>query len=325
MFFIRHMDTTLRKSATLTGALMAALAASTIAPAPLEAQPGGPAAALLPANARIASMANTGLVSADGDAALSNPAVLPNARGSALSFHRLSHGSNYGSFGIVQTIASYFVGFGVQHIESGAGSNPYQRDPTDEDGGTLLPAASAQPRVTGTSFTLGAARIWKGIRFGAGARYSSDIVGTDQYNGFTFDAGAARQISRGALTVAARNFGANVQVNGGKMEPAHSVGAAYGLFTRPVAEFLDAGGQIQLTAEGSDWFVRPAAAGEIGYVPIQGISFFVRAGVRAVRDSSESRFTSGLGLNYDSYSIDYAFEPSSGNRSAVHRIGFRVR
>lgn len=319
------MDTTLRKYTALAGTLLATLAAPIIAPAPLAAQPGGPATALLPANARIASMANTGLVSTDGDAALSNPAVLPNARGSSLSFHRLSRGDNYGSFGIVQTVASYTLGFGVQHIESGAGVNPYQSDPSGDGAGNTLPNATSSTRVTGTSFTLGAARVWKGIRFGAGARYNSDIVDTDQYSNFTFDAGAARQISRGALTVAARNFGTNVQVNGGKVEPAHSVGAAYGIFTRPVAEFFDAGGQIQLTAEGSDWFVRPAAAGEIGYVPIQGISFFVRAGARAVRDSSESRFTSGLGLNYDSYSIDYAFEPSSGSRSAVHRIGFRVR
>jgi hypothetical protein len=89
-------------------------------------------------------------------------------------------------------------------------------------------------------------------------------------------------------------------------------------------EHYDFGMQTQLTVERGG-FVRPAAGGELGYVPIEGVSFVVRGGLRLPREKDELFATGGLGITVDRISLDYAVEPFRGGRPVSHRLGLRIK
>ncbi|MEO7996765.1 MAG: hypothetical protein ABI852_04930, partial [Gemmatimonadaceae bacterium] len=74
-----------------------------------------------------------------------------------------------------------------------------------------------------------------------------------------------------------------------------------------------------------DGFVRPAAGGEIAYVPVDGVSFVARAGLRLPRETDESPATGGVGITLDRFSLDYAIEPFLNGRSVSHRLGIRIK
>jgi len=89
-------------------------------------------------------------------------------------------------------------------------------------------------------------------------------------------------------------------------------------------ERYDMGLQTQLTVD-RDGYVSPAAGYEIGYVPIEGVSFNARVGVRWLREADASPATGGLGITVDRISIDYAIEPYRGGHPVSHRLGLRIK
>ena len=69
----------------------------------------------------------------------------------------------------------------------------------------------------------------------------------------------------------------------------------------------------------------PAAGLELGYWPVTGRTFFLRAGVRRPDAAAAERaFTLGAGFSGDRIAIDYALAPLRGGR-ATHRVGLRWR
>ncbi len=286
------------------------------------AQAEGPITSKLPVNARIAAMGSAAIASSDGDAVLFNPAMLQSARGTSISFHTFGGGSIGGSYGTIQQLSSFTVGFGVQHLQWKSDSSTYGSALS-----SFVPSISdsSLATATGTSFILGVSKTFKGFRLGVSARHTNEHFADESKNIVSFDAAVARPISRGILTAVAHNIGNNFNVGNDTVHVARKAGIAFGFPILPMREHFDIGMLVQLAAEGSDWFVRPAMGAEIGYVPIEGVAIVARAGVRRTRFHNEYPVTGGTGVNIDRYSVDYTFEPSREATGGIHRIGIRFR
>lgn len=283
----------------------------------------GPMVLRLPVNARIAAMANAGIAASDGDAVLYNPGMLSVARGVALSLHRFEPQATSGAFGSVIAVGGFTYGFGVHYLDWRAPVLSY----TDVvgTGGVSRLTDSGVVAASSAVFAVGAARTIKGIRLGVAVKYADERFGANQDGVVAVDFGASRPMGPGSLALVAQNFGNGVRLDGEEALLPRRIGLGFGGGMYPLHEYFDLGAQMQLAAEGDDWFVRPSAGVEVGYVPIEGVALVVRVGARRPREVDESAITGGLGFTVDRYSVDYAFEPSRAGSSGVHRIGMRIR
>ena len=73
-----------------------------------------------------------------------------------------------------------------------------------------------------------------------------------------------------------------------------------------------------------DGLVSGNLGAELSWVPIEGISFALRTGVRRAELSVQHPMTAGLGLSVDRFALDYAWEQMREG-GGVHRLGLRVR
>jgi hypothetical protein len=180
-----------------------------------------------------------------------------------------------------------------------------------------VPASSA-------AFTVAVARTVKGLRLGASVKYAEDRIGLARDGTVAVDLGFTMPMGPAALAVVAQNLGPGLSLGGEGGPLPWRVGVGYGGGPLPIATHWDLGAQMQVTLEG-DGFVRPAGGAELGYVPIEGIAFVLRAGLRLPRERSEPLATGGLGITVDRVSVDYAAEPFRDGRPVAHRVGVRVR
>lgn len=299
-------------------ALVLAGAAPALAQSPGE----GPIVLRLPSSARIAAMANAGIASNDGDALLYNPGMVTVSRGAALSLQRFGSNATAGAFGSATVSGGFTYGLGVQFLDWRAPARPYAD--------AVLPGAthlsdSGTVGASSTAFTVAVARVIKGFRVGIGVKYAEERFGPTSDGTVAMDLGLSRSVGPAALAFTVQNMGPGVRLDGTQGILPRRIGLGFGSGMVPIEEYFDLGAQMQLTAEGDEWFVRPAAGVEVGYVPIEGVAFVLRTGLRRPREKDESVVTGGLGLNIDRYSFDYAIEPYRGGRPVSHRVGFRVR
>ncbi len=282
----------------------------------------GPVVLRLPSSARLAAMANAGIASSDGDAFLYNPGMLSVSRGMAASAQRYGSHGTAGALGSVTTSGSLTLGVGVQFVDWRAPAHSSYADavrfaPTRlSDSGVVAASSSA--------FTLGIGRTIKGVRFGANIKYAEDRFGAAHDGTVAFDLGAMLSAGPGTLAFTAQNLGAGLRVGGSNGSLPRRAGIGYGTGLLSMFEHWDLGAQMQLTVE-NNWFVRPAGGVEFGYVPIEGVSLVMRAGLRLPRERDESLVTGGLGVVFDRISVDYAAEPFRDGRPVSHRVGVRLR
>ncbi|WP_353268118.1 hypothetical protein [Gemmatimonas sp.] len=315
------------RARSLVFSLLAVSGVSAALPSqPLAAQTSGrpeaPLALRVPASARYAALANAGVSGNDADVIFYNPGMLAQARGMAVSVQRFGSQATSGSFGSVQALGAFTIGVGVQTLDYGApaagGLEAAVRTgaPRLSDGGPV----SASSNV----FVLGAARTIKGFRLGANVKYAEERLGGSRDGVAALDVGMNRPLGPATIGVSVQNIGAGPQIGGidGSLQTRVTIGYGGGLF--PIWERFDIGMQSQLSVE-RDGFVRPAGGVELGYVPVEGVSFIIRQGVRMPRERDESLVTGGFGVTVDRFSFDYAFDPVRGGRPVSHRVGIRVK
>ncbi|MFN9794897.1 MAG: hypothetical protein ACK57A_01310 [Gemmatimonas sp.] len=281
----------------------------------------GPLVLRLPASARLLGMANAGAAAADGDAVFYNPGMLPQARGVAVSAQRYGARATSGSFGSVQTFGAWSIGLGAQLLQyQGDAADPVGANdrggPRLSDGGTVTAAS--------TACVFGVARIIKGVRVGASAKYAEERLDAIHDGGVALDVGVSKPLGPATLAMAVQNIGSDpdLDVLPGALPTRFTVGYGGGLL--PLWEHWDLGMQTQVSVE-RDGFVRPAGGVELGYVPIEGVAVIVRSGLRLPRERDEPLATAGFGLNVDRFSFEWAVEPMRGGRPVVHRVGIRLR
>jgi len=162
------------------------------------------------------------------------------------------------------------------------------------------------------------------LRLGVSVKYAEDRLGADRDGTVAADVGMYMPLGPANLAITMQNLGPGTSIRGqpGTLPRRIGIGFGGGLF--PLWEHWDLGAQMQVTLE-NDLFVRPAGGVELGYVPIEGVSFIARTGLRLPRERDESLVTGGVGVTVDRYSLDYAIEPFRGGRPVSHRVGLRVR
>ena len=282
----------------------------------------GPMVLRLPASARLLGMANAGLASNDGDALFYNPALLSNARGVELSLQSYGSNATTGSVGSVYQGGANTIGIGVQFVSWTTGATSYAN--AMHEGGSHL-ADSGAIAASSTAITFGIARTWRGHRLGVSAKYVEDRFSQAHDGSIAFDVGMMLPSwGPGSMSIVAQNLGEGLRLNGEKGQLPTRIGVGYGGGMFQAFERFDFGLQTQLTVDRGG-FVRPAGGAELGYVPIEGVSFIVRAGLRLPKEKDEPLATGGLGITIDRFSLDYAVEPMRGGRPVSQRLGIRVR
>ncbi|MEP6766447.1 MAG: hypothetical protein ABJB66_19190 [Gemmatimonadaceae bacterium] len=282
----------------------------------------GPMVLRLPASARMLGMANAGLTGNDGDALFYNPVLLANARGVALSLQSYGSNATAGSMGSVYQGGANTIGIGVQYVSWTTNATSYAS--ALHDGGSHL-SDSGAIAASSTAISFGLSRTFRGRRFGVSAKYVEDRFANVHDGTIAFDAGVMLPSwGPGSMSFVAQNIGEGLRLNGEKGQLPTRIGIGYGGGMYQAFEKFDFGLQTQLTVDRGG-FVRPAGGAELGYVPIEGVSFIVRAGLRLPKEKDEPLATGGLGVTIDRFSLDYAMEPMRGGRPVSHRLGIRVR
>ncbi len=300
------------------------LAATTLVPLrPTGAQPRGegPLVLRLPVSARTLALGNAHLVSNDADALFGNPALLTVARGLSASLQSYGAPAAGGAVANVAAIGALFVGVGMQHLTWHAPTAAY--DDAVRFGATTLSDGGAVS-ASSSAFTVGLARSIKGLQLGASVKFAEDRLGPTGDGTVAIDVGAVRSMGRTLLSVSAQNLGVGPRLGGVSGTLPRRLGVGIGSVPFAFAEHWDVAAQAQLTLEG-EWFVRPAGGMEVLYVPVDGVAFACRYGVRLPRERDESLVTAGLGFTVDRVSLDYALEPMRGGRPLSHRVGMRIR
>ena len=319
----------------LVGVLLAALANGAGAqvslpaqePRPKQKPAHGPIVLRLPASARIAAMANAGVASNDGDALFYNPGMLQAARGLAVSVQRYGSAGTAGSMANVTQLGTLSFAVGAQFVDWTAatlpGNSALRYREQLAGGATALFQREGVP-ASSAAFTVGIARTLKGLRLGVSLKYAEDRIGSDHDGTVAADVGMYMPLGPANLAITMQNLGAGTEMRGQKGTLPRRVGIGFGGGLFPLWEHWDLGAQMQVTLE-NDLFLRPAGGVELGYVPIEGVSFIVRTGLRLPRERDESLVTGGLGITVDRISLDYAMEPFRDGRPVSHRVGVRLR
>jgi hypothetical protein len=125
------------------------------------------------------------------------------------------------------------------------------------------------------------------------------------------------------IGLAVQNIGRDYDFLGVELSPPLRVTAGAALARSAPVGPLDVMLASALSREAGGTLV-PGAGIEIGYWPIQGRTFFFRAGIRDPADEATQPWTAGLGFSGDAISLDYAVIAFDG-ASASHRLTLRWR
>jgi hypothetical protein len=279
----------------------------------VAAQPAsGPIALLLPASARAAAVASAIVAVRDDYSVFVNPAQISNTSGFGFSLSRYAPGAVRGSVASATTVGQLTFGWGVQYAEF--------RSRTDSRYPLAPAALTEHGRADGLSLNAiaGANMLIKGIRTGAGVKYTQDRVSIVRVgNTFRrirnrlvlFDVGASRPLLSGTAALAVQNIGDR----GAYRTPLQgTIGYSRG---RTLGEF-DLGLAASITQR--DHWTSPAGGIELGYGWIEGWSVALRGGARRPETSQQRPITLGAGLTADRLVADYGVEFFAHDRLAHH-------
>ena len=271
----------------------------------------------MPSWPRAAALANIGASTSLPEGLLYNPALAGSVSGLAGSAHFFGSDSALSTVVAGMSTGLVSIGVGVQMLRADIGFDPL----VDPIPGSSLTRNHSLTGVT----TLGGSMRWKGMRWGASAKYITLVERGVDADAFAFDVGAQRQIGPFSVGLAVQNLGEGMNLGSSdEMEMPTRVTLAAEGQGLPKGAFIDFGALAALSVD-QDGEVLPAAGGQVLYSPLDGWTFALRAGVRRAAPSSNERpITGGFGVTLDRLTIDYAIEGVK-NGDAVHRIGVRLR
>lgn len=274
----------------------------------------------LPASARAMAMGGVTVVTRDVDAVFGNPALVGGNNTLSLTGARYPSAATAGQLATAMNVGSLGIGMGVTMLDA---PNPSEFPPLRSH--VLLD--EQQPSRPGSSLaaTVAAAFNWKGFRWGGAAKYVEERAFVQRGGSFAGDLGVSKDIRNGTITtgLAVQNLGAPIRGNGvGRSLPTR-VALGIGRGGYGLGKWFDLGGAANLAVRRDGRFL-PSGGGELTYVPIEGVSFALRAGVRAPELRAQQPITAGVGVMLDRVSLDYGWEDMRGMGGA-HRISVRLR
>ena len=261
---------------------------------------------------RTATFANN-TAARDIEAIFSNPAMVGVAAGTVVSVGRFDAATHL-TVASTASLGPFSVAIGAQYLdyESQTVALPYWSYALQVGG--QIPASSAVG-----AFAL--STTYRGTRFGAAAKYMDQRFGSLHDAMPALDLGLARDVSRYTLGLTVQNIGAGVHMLGrvAQLPLRLSSGVtSYGWTVGPFDVNGSAGASIL-----PDGIVLPAFGLELGYVPMEGYNFALRAGVRRPELRAQRPLSVGGSASLDRFALEYAFE--DWVNGATHRVALRVR
>lgn len=184
--------------------------------------------------------------------------------------------------------------------------------------------ADAPVRITERAASLGYAhRIWK-LDVSAAAKLLETRAGGGSARGVAFDVAVGRALGPVRLVLAGRHLGPALELDDVELTlPARASLTAATTRPAPLGP-LDIGAAATVAVR-EDGTVLPGAGVEVGYWPVVGRTFLLRAGVRRA-EGALTPFTLGAGFAGDRIALDWAYAPyDDAPASGAHRISVRLR
>jgi hypothetical protein len=304
--------------------LLFPLIVASVAGAPAAAQDPqtAPLVLRLPGGTRALGMGNAFVAGRGPEALFYNPAQIGVQRGAALSIQRFGSASTLGSFSTAGGLGKVALAAGVQYLNYHTPSGAFFFTP---------PGLLTQGAVLGSSSlaaTVAGAIRWKGVRFGAAAKYVEERVFVERDGSGALDVGAAKDVGGLSVGLAVQNLGARLSYPSvdqhADLPSRVTLGAAFS--GKDIGTYFDLGASAAISRE-RDGRIVPAGGVELTYEPVSGWTFTGRVGARRVdggTSPSESPLTLGASFGLDRFALDYAFVPYRGV-GAAHRIGIRIQ
>lgn len=299
-----------------TGMVAVALAMAAVAvpcdAARAQADRYAPVVLQLPATPRAAVLGST-TAARDIEAVFSNPAMVGVASGTVVGGARYDAATLL-SLASSASLGSFSVSIGAQYLDAHA---PGDRLPFWS---YALNLGGHQP-VSSAVGTFALATTWRGVRVGAAAKYVEQRQGALQDGTPSLDLGLAKDLSRVTAGLAVQNIGAGMHfpASSAQLPLRVSVGAAaYGYTAGPFDLSGTAGAAVL-----PDGLILPAAGMEVGYAPLDGYNFMVRAGIRRPELRAQQPLSFGGSASLDRFSAEYSYEDWVGG--GAHRLALRVR
>lgn len=261
---------------------------------------------------RAATLAST-TAARDIEAIFGNPAMVGVAAGTIVSIGRFDAATQL-TLASSASLGPFSVGIGAQYLDhfSQTIALPYWSYALQVGG--ERPASS----VVGT-FAL--ATTIRGNRVGAAVKYVGQRIGPLEDHVPSLDLGIARDVSRYTVGLTVQNIGAGIHLLGSGAQLPLRVAAgvsSYGWTVGPFDVNGSAGASIL-----PDGIVLPALGLELGYVPMEGYSVALRAGIRRPELRAQQPVSIGGTAGLDRFALEYAYE--DWVHGAVHRLALRVR
>jgi hypothetical protein len=299
-----------RRSMMVAVVLAALMAPDGVAGA--QADRYAPVVLQLPATPRAAVLGST-TAARDIEAIFSNPAMIGVAGGTVVGGARYD-ASTLLSLASSSSLGSFSVSIGAQYLDAHGPSDRLPFWSHALNAGGHLPVSSAVG-----AFAL--ATTWRGVRVGAAAKYVEQRQGSLEDGTPALDLGIAKDLARVTAGLAVQNIGAGIHfpASSSPLPLRVAVGvAAYGYTAGPFDLSGTAGAAVL-----PDGLVLPATGVEVGYVPLDGYNFQVRAGIRRPELRAQQPLSFGGSASLDRFSIEYAYEDWVGG--GAHRLALRVR
>lgn len=272
----------------------------------------------LPVTARTMAMGGLTAGSRDVEAVFGNPALVGGSSAFSLSLGRYASGASTGHAATTMSIGSIGLGFGVALLDAPqvVAQSPMRSDVLTDEG---------RVAAAGLAASVAASLNWKGLRWGASARYLDARTGTTHSASPAFDVGVAKDLMNGFLSagVVLQHLGRALPGTGeGRALPTRiALGASGGGYG--VSKWFDVGASANVAVR-EDGALFPAVGGEWALVPLEGIAFALRGGVRRPELRAQRALTGGVGVQFDRLSLDYGWEDMRG-KGGAHRVTFRLR
>lgn len=271
----------------------------------------------LPASTRALGVGDAFVAGRGSDMVFYNPAMLALQPGLSASLQRYGSASTLGAVSSTFSTGPLAAGVGAQLLDYGA----------ETSGGFRTLNLGARGGVSAASLaaSVAAATQFRGVRFGAAAKYVEERVGLSRDGGAAFDLGAARDMfGRATIGLALQNLGAPLHID--DVELSLPLQATLGAiaFSPPLLTFFDLVATAGVTYRRDGQWI-PAGGVELTYVPLDGWAFTGRIGARRIADDLGAKpLTLGAGVGFDRIGLDYAWHALDGEASS-HRVGLRLR
>ena len=262
---------------------------------------------------RAATLAST-TAARDIEAIFGNPAMIGTAVGTVVASGRFDAATML-TLASASSLGPFSVGIGVQYLDfesQTAWQQPYWSYAL-EVGGQYKSTSAVGAFALSTTF--------RGNRFGAAVKYVSQRIGGLQDAGPSLDLGLARDVSRYTLGLTVQNIGSGMESSGFSHQmPLRVSGGvtSYGWTVGPFDVNGSAGASVL-----PDGIVLPAFGLELGYAPLEGYNFALRAGIRRPELRAQQPLSIGGSASLDRFALEYAYE--DWVNGGTHRLALRVR